>query len=203
MSLPVRGEEFRDDVRKKLPREVLAPLTRIDPLRSTFAVAQTFALIGAVAALAVIFWSWWAALVAIVLMAPLAHALFILAHDAAHYRLYETRWLNDLVGRLCGTLAGLSMCTYRVIHRLHHNHLYGAEDPDIALHGGYPRGKAYLARKLTKDVAGLTAWKTYAYFFGAPAANAATSTAVRPLDDTSPRLRQAAFRDRWGVPFTA
>jgi len=199
MSLPVRGEEFRDDVRKKLPREVLAPLTRIDPLRSTFAVAQTFALIGAVAALAVIFWSWWAALVAIVLMAPLAHALFILAHDAAHYRLYETRWLNDLVGRLCGTLAGLSMCTYRVIHRLHHNHLYGAEDPDIALHGGYPRGKAYLARKLTKDVAGLTAWKTYAYFFGAPAANAATSTAVRPLDDTSPRLRQAAFRDRWGV----
>jgi len=39
MTVPVRGEEFRDDARKKLPREVLAPLTRIDPLRSTFAVA--------------------------------------------------------------------------------------------------------------------------------------------------------------------
>src|SRR5262245_60968757 len=199
MTLPVRGEEFRDDVRKKLPRDVLAPLTRIDPLRSTFAVAQTFALIGAVAALAVTFWSWWAALVAIVLMAPLGHALFILAHDAAHYRLYETRWLNDLVGRACGTLAGVSMCTYRVIHRLHHNHLYGPQDPDIALHGCYPRRKAYLVRKLVKDLLGLTALKTYAYFFGAPAANAETNTAARPLDDTSPRLRQAARRDRWGV----
>ena len=194
-----RGEEFRDDVRKKLPREALAPLTRLDPVRSTLAVVQTFALIATVAALAVTFWSWWAALAAIVLMAPLAHALFILAHDAAHYRLYETRWLNDLVGRVCGTLAGLSMCTYRVIHRLHHNHLYGPEDPDIALHGGYPRGRMYLARKLAKDLAGLTAWKTYAYFFGAPAVNADTNTAARPLDDTSPRLRQAARRDRWGV----
>ena len=194
-----RGEDFRDDVRKKLPREELATLTRLSPLRSTLAVAQTFALIATVAVLAVAFWSWWAALIAVVLMAPLAHALFILAHDAAHYRLYETRWLNDLVGRACGTLAGLSMCTYRVIHRLHHNHLYGPEDPDIALHGGYPRGRMYLARKLAKDLAGLTAWKTYAYFFGAPAANSETNTAARPLDDTSPRLRQAARRDRWGV----
>jgi len=25
-------------------------------------------------------------------------------------------------------LQGLSMCTYRVIHRLHHNNLYGALD---------------------------------------------------------------------------
>ena len=180
----VQGEEFRDDVRKRLPREVLATLTRLDPLRSTLAVTQTFALIATVAALAVAFWSWWAALIAIVLMAPLAHALFILAHDAAHYRLYETRWLNDLVGQLCGTLAGLSMCTYRVIHRLHHNHLYGPEDPDIALHGGYPRGRMYLARKLAKDLVGLTAWKTYAYFFGAPAAT--PTRIVRRVRSTTP-----------------
>jgi fatty acid desaturase len=135
----------------------------------------------------------------VILIAPLQHALFVLAHDAAHYRLYETRWLNDAVGRLCGTVAGVSMCTYRVIHRLHHNHLYGPQDPDIALHGGYPRGKAYLAKKLLKDLTGQTAWKTYSYFFGAPALNADTNVAQRPLDDTSPRLRQAARRDRWTV----
>jgi fatty acid desaturase len=91
------------------------------------------------------------------------------------------------------------MCTYRVIHRLHHNHLYGPQDPDIALHGGYPRGKAYLARKLAKDLAGLTAFKTFSYFFGAPSLNTATGKAERPLDDTSPRLRAAARRDRWTV----
>jgi fatty acid desaturase len=193
------GEEFRDDVRKKLPVEVLGPLTRLDPLRSTLAVAQTFGLLALVIGLAIAFWSWWAAAIAVVLVAPLQHALFVLAHDAAHYRLYETRWLNDAVGRLCGTIAGVSMCAYRVIHRLHHNHLYGPQDPDIALHGGYPRGKAYLARKLAKDLAGFTAFKTFSYFFGLPAANVETGKAERPLDDTSARLRTAALRDRWTV----
>lgn len=196
---PATGEEFRDDVRRKLPAGELAPLTRLDPLRSTLAVAQTFALLVLVIGLAVAYWSWWAAALAVVLIAPQQQALFVLAHDAAHYRLYETRWLNDAVGRLCGTIVGVSMCTYRIVHRLHHNHLYGPQDPDIALHGGYPRGKAYLLKKLAKDLAGLTAWKTYAYFFGAPALNAATNVAQRPLDDTSARLRAAARRDRWTV----
>ena len=126
-------------------------------------------------------------------------ACFVLAHDAAHYRLYRQRWLNDLVGRAIGTVVGISMPTYRVVHRLHHNHLYGPQDPDIAFHGGYPRGTAYLLRKLAKDLLGLTAWKTYAYFFGAPALNVETAVANRPLDDTSPRLRRAARRDRWVV----
>ena len=193
------GEEFRDDVRKKLAPDTLAALTRLDPVRSSLAVAQTFTLLALVIGLAVAFWSWWAAAIAVVLIAPLQHALFVLAHDAAHYRLCDTRWLNDAVGRLCGTIAGISMCTYRVIHRLHHNHLYGPQDPDIALHGGYPRGKAYLAKKLAKDFAGLTAFKTFSYFFGAPSLNADTGKAERPLDDTSPRLRAAARRDRWTV----
>jgi fatty acid desaturase len=80
---------------------------------------------------------------------------------------------------------------------MHHNNLYGELDPDTALHGGYPRGKAYLVRKLLKDLSGLTAWKTYAYFlFAAPTLNTATNKAIRPLDDTSERLRAEARADR-------
>jgi fatty acid desaturase len=94
-------------------------------------------------------------------------------------------------------LQGLSMCTYRVIHRMHHNNLYGELDPDTALHGGYPRGRAYLIRKLLKDLSGLTAWKTYAYFLGgAPALNTKTNVALRPLDDTSTKLKSEARTDR-------
>jgi len=125
------------------------------------------------------------------------HALFVIAHDAAHYLLYENRALNDLAGRACAAAQGLSMCTYRVIHRLHHNNLYGELDPDTALHGGYPRGKWYLIRKILKDLCGFTAWKTYAYFLGgAPALNTSTNVALRPLDDTSSKLREEARRDR-------
>src|SRR5688500_18806350 len=139
-------------------------------------------------------------LIAILVIGTRQHALFVIAHDAAHYLLYERRWLNDLAGRVCATVQGLSMCTYRVIHRLHHNNLYGALDPDTALHGGYPRGKAYLVKKLLKDLSGLRARKTYAYFLGgAPAPNTATNVALRPLDDTSSKLRSDALHDRNAV----
>ena len=126
-------------------------------------------------------------LLCVIVIGTRQHALFVIAHDAAHYLLYENRRLNDVVGRACAMLQGLSMCTYRVIHRMHHNNLYGELDPDTALHGGYPRGRGYLVRKLLKDLSGLTAWKTYAYFLGgAPALNTKTNVALRPLDDTSP-----------------
>jgi fatty acid desaturase len=45
----------------------------------------------------------------------------------------------------------------------------------------------------------LNAWKTFAYFFGAPALNDQTQRAARPLDDTSSQLRRAARIDRWFV----
>ena len=90
----------------------------------------------------------------------------------------------------------ISMCTYRVIHRLHHNNLYTDDDPDTAIHGGYPRGTAYLWKKL-----GAGRWSA-----GTPGRRSPTSSArrrstttrnarARPLDDTSPQLRRAA-RDR-------
>ncbi len=193
------GEEFRDDVRKRLPAEVLRPLTELSPLRATLAVAQTLFSLVALIALAVLHWTPWIVVPAMVLIGALQHALFILAHDAAHYRLYECRWLNDAVGCALGIAGGISMRTYRVIHRLHHNHLYGPQDPDIALHGGYPRGRAYLLKKLAKDLLGFTAWKNYAYFFGHPAINAVTGGAHRPLNDTSTKLRAQARQDRWVV----
>jgi fatty acid desaturase len=194
----VKGEEFKDDFRKALPKEVVKTLTRRSAWRASAAIVHDLAVIAAALAIALHFWpNPLVLLAAVLIIGTRQHALFVIAHDAAHYLLYERRWLNDLAGRACATVQGLSMCTYRLIHRLHHNNLYGALDPDTALHGGYPRGKAYLVKKLLKDLSGLTAWKTYAYFLGgAPALNTATNVALRPLDDTSEKLRTQAKRDR-------
>lgn len=203
------GEEFREDhrapgarnaeARKLLTPAELAPLTQLSTWRSLAAIAQTFALIAGAVAFAWASWpSAWIVL-SIVVIGIAQHGLFILAHESAHYRLFANRTANDLVGRFVGMVGGVSMCTYRVTHRLHHNNLYTEEDPDTAIHGGYPRGRRYLLDKLLRDVTGLNAWKTYAYFFGAPAINADTNRAIRPLDDTSPELRAAARRDRWWV----
>ena len=199
---------FRDDARRaqgvgrdgaRLPAEVLGPLTALDDARSLRAVLPTLVALLGVPAAAAALWTPWAVVPAVLAVAALQHAAFVLVHEAAHYRLFSARRVNDAVGRALGAVAGISMCSYRVVHRLHHNHLYGDVDPDIALHGGYPRGRAYLLRKLATDLSGRTAWKTYRYFFGAPAANAATGAAQRPLDDTPASMREEALRDRRGV----
>jgi fatty acid desaturase len=209
------GEQFRDDLRcatdRVLPAEELRALTSLSTSRSLIAIARTVLLIAAVLIVTVFVVTQFATerpwlqplviLPAIFIIATQQHSLFVLAHEAAHYRLFPNRRANDLLGQLFAATAGLSMCSYRVIHRLHHNHLYGDQDPDIALHGGYPRGKVYLLRKLGADLLGLTAWKTYRYFLGSPAANTHTGVAQRPLDDTLPALRRAARDDRWLVAF--
>jgi fatty acid desaturase len=204
-----QGEEFREDhrapgsrnaqARRLLSADELAPLTRLSAARSALSIAHTFGLIAAALALAIATWPSAWMLPAVVVIGIAQHGLFILAHEAAHYRLFANRAANDGVGRFIGMVGGISMCTYRVTHRLHHNNLYTEEDPDTAIHGGYPRGKGYLLDKLARDIAGLNAWKTFAYFFGAPAINADTNREIRPLDDTSPQLRAAARADRLWV----
>ena len=203
---PAPGEEFIDDVRSPtapklsyLPSKRLAELNQIDSRTATAAVIGTVATLVGVIAIALLTWNLIFVAAAIVIIGTRQHALIVLAHDATHYRLFKSRWLNDLVGGACGMVCCVSMHTYRIIHRLHHNHLYQKQDPDIPLHGGYPRGCSYLAKRLLRDLCGLTAWKTYAYFFGVPSSNVANNQPLQILDDTSPRLRTQAQRDRWLV----
>ena len=196
-----KGEDFKDDFRRALPQEVVSRLARRSAWRASLAVLHDVAVLAAAIAVGLYFWpNPLALLAAVLVVGTRQHALFVIAHDAAHYLLYESRLANEIVGRASAMVQGLSMCTYRVLHRLHHNNLYGPLDPDTALHGGYPRGKGYLVKKLLKDLSGLTAWKTYAYFLGgAPALNTATNVALRPLDDTSDKLRAEARHDRNAV----
>jgi fatty acid desaturase len=203
-SPPITGDEFRKDERKTeatrlLPTELIADLSTMNDAKSVWAVFITLMPIALLAWLGASLWTWWAVIPIMFAMAIAQHAFFILAHDAAHYRLFSNRKINDVAGRALGAFAGISMCAYRVIHRLHHNHLYTKLDPDVALNGGYPRGKKYLLKKLAIDLTGLTAYKTYAYFFGRPAKNDDNDNAMRPLDDTSPKLKHDADIDRWVV----
>ena len=196
-----QGTEFRDDRRagSYLPAATVRELNQLSAWKATLSVLETVGVIALAIGISLYWWTPWVVVPAIFIIATRQQACFVLAHDAAHYRLYPQRWLNDLVGRSLAMMVGISMSTYRVIHRLHHNHLYEARDPDMPIHGGYPRGRTYLWRKIAKDLSGLTAYKTYSYFFGAPVINDDAEAAGRPLDDTSPALRRAARQDRWLV----
>ena len=193
------GTEFNNnavDLRRPLDKQTLARLTT---MHDGYAWLGVFSAVGTVAAAvtaALVWWSWPMVFAAMFVIATRQQAFFVLAHDAAHYRLFASRSLNDWVGGLLASAVGISMRSYRVIHRLHHNDLYGQSDPDIPLSAGYPRGRMYLLKRLGRDLLGATAPKAYSYFFGAPALNTAANVNRRPEDDTAPQLREAAQVDR-------
>src|SRR5262249_37024065 len=95
----VRGEEFKDDFRKALPKEVVQSLTRRSVWRATAAILHDVAVIAVAIAIALYFWPNPIVIaLAVLVIGTRQHALFVIAHDAAHYLLYERRWLNDAVG---------------------------------------------------------------------------------------------------------
>ena len=103
--------------------------------------------------------------IALVLMARQQLALAILMHEAAHQRLFATRWLNELGGQLF-TAAPIvfSMPVYRTLHLKHHRIPLQEEDPDLSLIGGYPIDGASFRRKLLRDIAGVSYFKFFTYF---------------------------------------
>ena len=93
------------------------------------------------------------------------HAVFVLVHEATHFRLFSNRTLNDAMGTLLGAIICISFQRYRNLHFKHHSHLYQKEDPDLPLQSGYPQGFFHLFKKLSRDLLGATFLKTYAYFW--------------------------------------
>ncbi len=120
-----KGEEFanQEPAKLRLAPEVVRSLTTLSDDRAAAAVLLNVA--GAAAGIlpALIEMNIWTVLWAFIAVPAAAHGFAILSHEAVHYRLFSTRWLNETIGRCCGLLIGVSMCTYRVVHRLHHNHL--------------------------------------------------------------------------------
>lgn len=88
------------------------------------------------------------------------HALLILMHEAAHYRILPARWANDLVGEVCCAWPQLvTMAQYRCHHFAHHDHLNSDDDPDWVRKRGkkdwrFPKTRFGLARLLLWDLCG-------------------------------------------------
>jgi len=58
------------------------------------------------------------------------HALGVLFHDAAHFRLFSNRWVNDFVGNVfCALPGSIILSRYRAEHLKHHVSPNSERDP--------------------------------------------------------------------------
>lgn len=73
--------------------------------------------------------------------------LFTPMHDSVHNSVTKTRWLNNLVGRLCGVCFFSPFIIFRYIHLEHHRHVNDENDPD-----GWSSKPWIVLRWLTQDL---------------------------------------------------
>lgn len=84
----------------------------------------------------------------------------IIMHDAAHYSLFKTKRLNDLIGNWLGAYPiGHNVAQYRPYHFQHHIATGTVDDPDKNLTRGYPASQGSMARKFARDLSGATGLK--------------------------------------------
>ena len=128
-------------------RRVVAPYVGPDDRRGAQLLAVTLVLLVASmgATIALLAWSWLAALALAPLTAGLLVRTFIFMHDCAHGSLFSSRRANDTVGFVTGALTFTPFDQWRRDHALHHA---SSGDLDRRGHGDIPTltVREYLAR---------------------------------------------------------
>jgi fatty acid desaturase len=106
-------------------------LSKVSGWRSLLAIAIQWGIIGCAVGACIVFHHWPVYVAAIVTIATRQHALGILMHEGAHYRLFQRRWVNDICSDiLCGLPVGVSTSIYREHHFRHHRWVNTDRDPD-------------------------------------------------------------------------
>lgn len=84
----------------------------------------------------------------------------VLMHDSSHHSVFSNKKLNDFVGTWIGYLLFNKMQSYRPYHKLHHVTTGTIEDPDLLLTRGYPTSRMSMIRKFSRDLFGITGFKS-------------------------------------------
>lgn len=124
--------DYVGEVPDRLPPEVVRELSRIDPVRALFAIAEEWLAIAAAVLLCEHLP--WLYPLAVVFIGARQHALVVIGHDAVHHRLLPGRFWNEWVADIflwwpvCASNA-----VFRRFHGPHHRHLGTDQDGNIAL----------------------------------------------------------------------
>jgi fatty acid desaturase len=140
-----------------LARDEIRALTRPSDLAGARAVLGSWAIIVATFVLLARWPHPATFVVAVIILGGRQLALAIMMHEAAHGTLFRTRFLNDVVTDFfCARIVGSDVARYRKHHLRHHAHTGTERDPDLGLASAFPVTRASLARKLARDVVGIS-----------------------------------------------
>lgn len=103
---------------------------------------------------------------AVVWVGSRLHALAILMHEAAHYRLFKNRKINEIIGEVfCAWPITVTLRGYRISHLTHHQYVNTPDDPDWEDGSKedyrFPKTKKQMAWALIRNFIGLGFWSEF------------------------------------------
>jgi fatty acid desaturase len=124
------GDACVRDIPRLLTKEEIRDLSKVDSVKFSAAALLEFGLIAAAIVLSQIWWNPLTYVLAVLVIGSRINSLGGLMHEAAHYRAYTNRTLNDFIGEIVALPTSASMAGYRNSHFTHHRELNGEKDPD-------------------------------------------------------------------------
>ncbi len=149
--------------REVLTAQEIRELAELDDWRGWWMIAFNWLVVFAAMAMVAVS-PWWLWIVTV----PLAIAIIgarqlgfaVVMHDASHYGVFKTRWLNDWAGNwLAAYPVWADIAPYRGYHLQHHAKNWTKEDPDLDLATKFPVTPTSMKRKIWRDLSGQVGWK--------------------------------------------
>jgi fatty acid desaturase len=186
-----QGDTCVREVPRLLTKEEIRSLSEIDSGKAMLAFAFEILLVAAAVGLSEATWfNPLTYLLAVVVVGTRISGVGGLMHEAAHYRVFRSRTLNDFVGELMAFPTTASMAGYRNSHFAHHRELNSHKDPDwrrnlLLEDYEFPMPQYLFLRKILIHVAGLKIRQQLGSFHNNPE--------TRDIPVLTARLRLAAF----------
>jgi fatty acid desaturase len=154
------GDSCLRDIPRLLTKEEIRNLSQIDSVKFTAAAVLEYGLIAAAVWVSETWWNPLLYVLAVVVIGSRINGLGGLMHDAAHYRGYANRQLNDFIGEILALPTSASMAGYRNTHFAHHRELNSEKDPDLQRMRGlkeyeFPARPASVLMHILQYLAGL------------------------------------------------
>lgn len=134
--LPASNDDYAGSLSVSLPAEQIRDLAQVDIVKAVTAIASEWMAIIMTITLSQQFWHPLLYAIAAIFIGARQHALAVLQHDAAHYRLFPHKKWNDAVAEVfLAWPIFLSNQRFREYHFLHHRYIGTAKDGNRTQYG--------------------------------------------------------------------
>lgn len=145
---------------ERFTADEIRELRIIEDWRAWLTLLVDYGLIAGAMALVAVVPNALSVLLALLIIGTRQLGLAVVMHESAHHTLFRNRRLNDFAGNwLAGYPIYLSADMYRAHHLEHHAKTWTEGDPDLGLATPFPVNKRSMARKVARDLLGITGLK--------------------------------------------